>query len=123
LIAAAMAALPMIQQVEQSLATRVSNGVSAFFAPTDSGSPGQNVPGQTAASSANSAQSPSTSTLSNSVANALLQLQDASSSGQVRGHHHHHGASKYKAASDALSQTSSTSSSSGSSSTTTAVTA
>ena len=108
-----MAALPMIQQVEQSLATRIANGVSAFFAPTDSGSSGQNVPSQAPSSSANSAQS-SSSTLSNSVTNALLQLQDASSSGQVHGHHHHHGAGKYKASSDMLSQLTDTSGQSGS---------
>jgi hypothetical protein len=110
-----MVALPMIAQVEQSLATRIGNGLSAFFAPTDSGSSGQNVPSQAAASSANSAQS-SSSTLSNSVANALLQLQDASSPGQVHGHHHHHGAGKYKAASDALNQLTDTSGQSGSTS-------
>jgi hypothetical protein len=99
-----MAALPVIQQVEQSLASRVANGVSAFFAPTSSSTPGQNVPSQTASSPANSSQSSAASTLSNSVTSALLKLQDDSSSSQVKGHHHHHGAGKYKAASDALSQ-------------------
>jgi hypothetical protein len=118
-----MAALPVIQQIEQGLATRVANGVSAFFAPTDSGSPGQNVPSQAASSSANSAQSPSASSLSNSVTSALLQLQNASGLGQVHGHHHH-GAGKYKAASDALSQLTDTSgSASSASSATSAVTA
>jgi hypothetical protein len=111
-----MAALPMIQQVEQSLATRISNGVSAFFAPTDAGSSGQNVPSQAASNSANSAQSPAASSLSNSLTSALLKLQDSSSSGQVQGHHHHHGAGKYKAAGDALSQLTETSGQSGSAS-------
>ena len=120
-----MAALPVIQQVEQGLATRVANGVSAFFAPTGSASSGQNVPSQAPSTSANSAQSPST--LSSSITNALLQLQDSSGSSQVHGHHHHHGAGKYKAASDAVSQLTDTSGQSGSTSgagpATTAVTA
>ena len=116
-----MAALPVIQKVEQGLATRIANGVSAFFGPTDAGASGQKVPSHAASSSANTAQS--SSTLSNSVANALLQLQDAGSS-QIHGHHHHQGAGKYKAASDMLSQltgaSGSTSSTSGASSAVTA---
>jgi hypothetical protein len=114
LIAAAMAALPVIQQVEQSLATRVANGVSAFFAPTSSGASGQNVPSQAASSPANSSQSSSAAAFSSSVASALLKLQDSSGAGQV--HHHHHGAGKYKAASDATSQASDATSTSGSTS-------
>jgi len=122
LIAAALAALPIIQQVEQGLATRIANGVSAFFAPTDSGASGQNVPSQAASSSANSSQPPSASTLSNSVTSALLKLQDESSLNQVR--HHHHGVGKYKSASDALSQATDSVSSAGSTgAATTAVTA
>jgi hypothetical protein len=127
LIAAAMVALPMIQQAEQGLATRLSNGVSAFFAPTDPGSSGQNVPSQAASSSANSAQSASSTSLSNSLINTLLQSQSSSGSGQVQGHRHHHGAGQYKAANDMMSQLTGTSGSSGSAgsatSATTAVTA
>jgi hypothetical protein len=121
-----MVALPMIQQAEQGLASRVANAATAFFAPTDGGSSGQNVPSQAASAPANSAQPQSASTLSTSVTNALLQLQDSSSSSQVQGHHHHHGAGKYKAASDTLGQTSSISSNgsaSGASSPVAAVTA
>lgn len=116
-----MAALPIIQQVEQGLATRVANGVSAFFAPTDGGASGQNVPSQAASSSANSSQPSSAAALSSSLASALLKLQDSSGAGQV---HHHHGAGKYKAASDALSQATDATSQAGSTSpATTAVTA
>ena len=104
LILAAMAAMPLIQQMEQGLATRVANGVSAFFAPTDSASSGQNVPSKAASSSANSAQPAPASTLSSNVTSALLKLQDDSSTGHVNGRHHH-GAGRYKSASDMLSQT------------------
>jgi hypothetical protein len=127
LIAAAMLAMPLIQQAAQGLATRVANGVSGFLSSTDNAASGQNVPSSAPSSSATSAQPPSASTLSNSVTSALLQLQDTTDSGQIHGHHHHHGAGKYKAASDLASQLTDTTGQSGSTSAatpaTTAVTA
>jgi hypothetical protein len=93
-----MAAAPLVQQMEQGLASRVANGVSGFLAPPSSGSTGQNLPSQ----AAKSAQSPAVSPLSSGVNAALLSLQNDTGAGQVSGHHHHHhGAGKYKAASAA----------------------
>ena len=100
-----MAAMPLIQQAAQGLATRVANGVSGFLSSTDNAASGQNVPSQAASSPATSAQPASASTLSNSVTAALLQLQDSSNSGKIHGHHHHHGSGSYKAANDLASQT------------------
>ena len=101
-----MAAAPMIAQAAQGLATQVANSVAGIFGSNDSASSGQNVPSSGASSPATSAQS--ASTLSNSVTNALLQLQDSSTTGKAHGHHHHHGAGSYKAASDLASQTDAT---------------
>ncbi len=78
-----MLAMPLIQKLEQGLATRVGNAVSAFFAPTNPAPSGQNVPSQAPTSSAPSAQS-SAPNLSNGVTAALLNLQ----SDAVHGHHH-----------------------------------
>jgi hypothetical protein len=103
-----MAAMPLIQQAAQGLATRVANGVSGFLSSTDNVASGQNVPSSGASSPATSAQPASASTLSNSVTAALLQLQDSSTSGKIHGHHHHRGAGSYKAASDLASQTDAT---------------
>jgi hypothetical protein len=101
-----MAAAPLLQQMEQGLASRIANGVSGFLAPPSSDQTGQNVPGQAAASSANSSQPPAAAPMSSSMNAALLSLQDDSNSSQstVHGHHRHHGAGGYKAASNMLSQ-------------------
>jgi hypothetical protein len=125
LIVAALAALPLIEQVGQGLASSVANTVSNLFSSSSTAASGQNVPSGTAPSSASSTQPSSASTLSQSVTNTLLQLQDSSSSGQTHsGRHHHHGAGSYKAASDMTSQlTGSTGSSSTPVAPTTAVTA
>ena len=98
LIAAAMLAMPLIQKLEQGLATRVGKAVSAFFAPTDASAPGQNVPSAASASTAKSAQSPPAPALASSVTSSLLNLQND----LVHGHHHR-GAGAYKAAASTAS--------------------
>jgi|HubBroStandDraft_1064217.scaffolds.fasta_scaffold647438_1 hypothetical protein len=114
-----MAAMPLIQQAAQGLATQVANGVSGFLSSTNDATSGQNVPSSSASSSATSAQLASGSTLSNSVTSTLLQLQDDATSGKVHGHHHHHGSGGYKASSNLASQlTDTTSGQAGSTSTT-----
>jgi hypothetical protein len=101
-----MAALPLIQKVEQSLATRVGNAVSAFMAPTDQASSGQNVP----STSANSTQPASAPALSASMTGALLNAQNSVSSI----HGHHHGAGRYRTAQSSSDQADSIPAASGS---------
>ena len=113
MLVAALAALPLIEQVGQGLATSVANTVSNLFGSSSAATSGQNVPSACASSSASSTQPSSASPLSQSMTNALLQLQDSSSPGKTHGGHHHHGAGSYKAASDMTSQLTGSAGSSG----------
>jgi hypothetical protein len=99
LIAAAMLAMPLIQKIEQGLATRIGNAASALFAPSDSSASGQNVPSAPSSASANSAQPSAASSLAASLTSTLLNMQGEA----VHGHHHHRGAGSYKAAASAAS--------------------
>jgi hypothetical protein len=96
LIAAVMLAMPLIQKLEQGLATRIGNAASALFAPSDSGASGQNVPSAASSAPANSAQPSAASSLAASLTSTLLKMQ----SDAVQGHHHH-GVGSYKAAASA----------------------
>ncbi|HXQ16252.1 MAG TPA: hypothetical protein VN814_16660 [Caulobacteraceae bacterium] len=99
MIAAAMLAMPLIQKVEQDLATRVGNAASALFAPPKSSASGQNVPSASSSAPASSAQPSAASSLAASLTSTLLNMQGEA----VHGHHHHHGAGSYKAAASAVS--------------------
>jgi hypothetical protein len=68
---AALAALPLIQKLEQGLVDKVAS----LFSPHAGSSSGQNVPSQAASGSANSAQPTAARPLSTGMNAALIAMQ------------------------------------------------
>ena len=84
MIAAALAALPLVQKAEEGVGNAIAHGVSGLFSLGHAAKGGQNLPGGAGAGSAESAQSsaPAQSPrLSSGLLGALLSLQEASARG------------------------------------------